>query len=102
MNLSSKLGILRILALVEGLSYLSFMITMPLKYNFDMPSPNRIVGMTHGILFVLYCIFVFVVNLDKKWSLKTNLWAYLASLLPFGTFIADAKIFKPTQEKILG
>lgn len=44
---------------------------------------------------------VFVVNQEKKWSFMTNIWAYLASLIPFGTFVADAKIFKKEQEKEL-
>jgi|SRR5690554_5261577 len=99
MNFRSSLGILRILALVEGISYLSFALTMPLKYMFDMPMPNKIVGMAHGILFMAYCVMVFVVNLDKKWSLRINFWAYIASLIPFATFYADAKIFKAEQEK---
>ncbi|MFA5670517.1 MAG: DUF3817 domain-containing protein [Balneolaceae bacterium] len=99
MNFRSALGILRILAFVEGISYLSFALTMPLKYMFDMPMPNKIVGMAHGILFIAYCVMVFVVNLDKKWSLRINFWAYFASLIPFATFVADAKIFKVEQEK---
>lgn len=94
MNFKSSLGILRILALLEGISYLSFAITMPLKRMYEMPLPNLIVGNIHGILFIAYCIFVFVVNQEKKWNFMTNFWAYAASLIPFGTFVADAKIFK--------
>ena len=94
MNLKSALGALRLLALLEGISYLLFALTMPLKYMYDMPMPNKIVGMAHGFLFIAYCAFVFIVNQDKKWSLATNFWAYAASLIPFGTCVADAKIFK--------
>ncbi|PKR82018.1 hypothetical protein CW751_01385 [Brumimicrobium salinarum] len=101
MNFKSSLGILRILALVEGISYLALGLTMPLKYMYDMPTPNKIVGMAHGVLFILYCIMVFIVNQEKKWSFTTNFWAYVASLLPFGTFIADAKIFRKEQLKQL-
>jgi integral membrane protein len=94
MHFKTSLGILRILALLEGISFLSFAITMPLKRMYDMPLPNLIVGNIHGFLFIAYCIMVFVVNQEKKWSLATNFWAYAASLIPFGTFVADAKIFK--------
>lgn len=94
MNLTTALGALRLLALLEGISYLLFALTMPLKYIYEMPMPNKIVGMAHGFLFIAYCAMVFIVNQDKKWSLATNFWAYLASLIPFGTFVADAKIFK--------
>jgi integral membrane protein len=61
---------------------------------YDMPLPNLIVGNIHGFLFIAYCIFVFIVSREKKWSLAINFWAYAASLIPFGTFVADAKIFK--------
>jgi integral membrane protein len=97
MNFRSTLGILRILALCEGISYLLLALTMPLKYMYEMPLPNKIVGMAHGVLFIAYCIMVFVVNQERKWSFLTNIWAYLASLIPFGTFVADAKIFKKEQ-----
>lgn len=94
MNLKTTLGALRLLALLEGISYLLFALTMPLKYMYEMPMPNKVVGMAHGFLFIAYCAMVFIVNQEKKWSLITNFWAYLASLIPFGTFVADAKIFK--------
>lgn len=94
MNFKSSLGVLRLFALLEGISYLLFALTMPMKYMYDMPAPNKVVGMAHGFLFIAYCAMVFIVNQEKKWSLATNFWAYLASLIPFGTFVADAKIFK--------
>lgn len=99
MNFKTTLGALRVFAILEGFSYLLLGLTMPLKYYYEMGMPNKIVGMAHGVLFIIYCIMVFIVNKEQKWSLSTNFWAYLASLIPFGTFIADAKIFKPTQGK---
>lgn len=99
MNFKSTLGVLRILAVLEGISYLLLALTMPLKYMYEMGLPNKIVGMAHGFLFIAYCIMVFVVNQERNWRFITNFWAYFASLIPFGTFIADAKIFKPEQEK---
>jgi integral membrane protein len=89
------LGILRLIGLVEGISYLLLLgVCMPLKYMFDMPEYTRPVGMAHGVLFVGYCILVLIVAFQKKWSFVTVFWALLASLLPFGTFVADKKIFR--------
>ena len=65
-----------------------------------MPKPNYIVGMAHGVLFILYVLLLLQVAFVYKWSfLKTSL-AFLASLIPFGTFYADKKIFskQPLQE----
>jgi len=91
----TNIGFLRLIAFLEGMSYLVILfITMPLKYMFDMPEPTRPVGMAHGVLFILYVILVMMVQSKYKWSLKTTSWALLASIIPFGTFVADAKIFK--------
>lgn len=93
MNLKNNLGILRILAILEGISYITFAITMPLKYIYDLPKPNYVVGMVHGLLFVLYILWVLIVARQKKWNLLTITWSFFASIIPFGTFVADKKIF---------
>ena len=101
MNLQSKLGTLRLLSLLEGISYIAFAITMPLKYALDILWPNMIMGYTHGFLFLAYCLFVLLVGLKYKWSFKTIFVAGFASLIPFATFWADKKIFKPQQLSVL-
>lgn len=100
MNFSSTLSALRLIGFMEGCSFLLiFAVSMPLKYAMAINWPNQVIGMLHGILFIAYVMFVYIVAKDRKWDLKTQFWAYLASLLPFGTFVADAKIFKPEQQK---
>lgn len=61
---------------------------------YDMPEANKWVGMIHGLLFIAYVIMVFLVGREQKWTASEKFLAYLASLVPFGTFIADAKIFR--------
>ncbi len=101
--LKTNLGRLRLLAILEGISYLLLLgVCMPLKYVWKIPEPTYPVGMAHGVLFVAYCVWVIVVAVERKWSLVKISWALLASLLPFGTFVADAKIFKPEMEKNKG
>lgn len=95
MNFSSTLSALRLFGFMEGCSFLLFALTMPVKYAMHITWPNQVVGMAHGILFISYVILVFIVSRQQKWSPIKQLAAYIASLLPFGTFIADAKIFKP-------
>lgn len=97
MDLKSPLGRLRLLAILEGISYLLFGITMPLKYMLDIREPNFYVGMIHGWLFVLYVVFCLQNIYLQKWGFKASAIALAASLIPFGTFYADAKIFKPAQ-----
>lgn len=91
----TNLGLLRIIGLMEGVSYLFLLgIAMPLKYMFDKPEMIYSTGLAHGLLFVLYIFFVLLVSFQLKWSLNKCFWALFASLVPLGTFIADKKIFR--------
>ena len=94
MNLINKMNILRIIAWAEGISYLLFGISMPLKYGLDIPEPNYIIGMAHGILFILYNLVVFGYASKKKWNIKTVIFLCFLSLVPFGTFYGDSKYLK--------
>jgi integral membrane protein len=74
----------RIIALIEGVSYISFAITMPLKYGLDITEPNYVVGMLHGLVFILYCLWLLILTLQRKWSWSMGILFFLASIIPFG------------------
>ena len=67
---------------------------MPLKYYYDKPEAVKIVGMAHGVLFVLYVINLLIVHLKLRWSYGKTIGAFIAALIPFGTFYADKKWFR--------
>jgi integral membrane protein len=90
----TALGRLRIIAFLEGCSYLLLGFTMILKYKFAIPQPNYVVGLAHGILFVLYIVLLLQVSFIHRWNLLKMLMAFLASLIPFGTFYADKVLFR--------
>jgi integral membrane protein len=92
--LKSALGRLRIVAFIEGCSYLLLGFTMILKYKFAMPQPNYVVGLAHGILFVLYIVLLIQVSILHRWNIFKMLMAFIASLIPFGTFYADKVLFR--------
>lgn len=98
MKLNTVLGQLRILAILEGISYLLLVPTIILKYGFEMGLPNKIVGSLHGILFIFYCIWVIYYAMKKKWRLMKTLICLAASLLPIATFIVDQRILKAEDE----
>jgi integral membrane protein len=92
--LKTALGRLRIVAFIEGCSYLLLGFTMILKYKFAMPQPNYVVGLAHGILFVLYIVLLIQVSILHRWNIFKMLMAFIASLIPFGTFYADKVLFR--------
>jgi len=91
--LHTPLGRFRLIAFLEGVSYLVLLgIAMPLKYMANMPGAVKYTGWVHGILFVLYVILLFQVWQKDKWKFSKVTWAFIASLLPFGTFVFDKKL----------
>ena len=94
MKLTTVLSQLRTLAILEGISYLLLVPTVILKYMYDMGLPNKIVGSIHGVLFILYCVWVIYYARKKKWTFMKTLICLVASLFPFATFIVDQKILK--------
>jgi integral membrane protein len=89
----------KVLAIAEGISYLLFGLTMPLKYVYEVPEPNYYVGMAHGVLFILYCIWAIVVAKRYNWSFVRTIVVLAASLLPIATFIVERKVVQPEIEK---
>ena len=91
----NSLFLLRIIAFLEGLSYLALLfIAMPIKYLYNKPDAVKHTGMAHGVLFVAYVVVLLIVHVVYKWKLSQSFWAFVASLVPFGTFYADKKWFR--------
>jgi integral membrane protein len=94
MNLKTLIGQLQLLAILEGISYISFGITMPLKYIYGLKGPNYVVGVLHGVLFIGYCLWVIIAFQKQKISLQETFLLLLSSIVPFMTFWAERKILK--------
>lgn len=95
--LRTSISRLRIVGFLEGVSFLLLLgVCVPLKHIWSIPEPTSIVGMIHGVLFVIYCGMAMECSTKYKWNFTRTFWVILAALLPAGTFVADARIFKPT------
>lgn len=91
--LRTPIGRLRIIAFIEGISFLLLLgVAMPLKYFAGMPGPVKTVGWIHGLLFVLYLFAVAEVTVRRLVSFALACGAVVASLIPFGTFVLDARL----------
>lgn len=98
--LKTSLGRFRLISIIEGISYILLLfVAMPLKYMFDMPLAVRVVGSLHGALFIAYMFMLLQVIMERKWGVVKAGIAFIASLIPFGTFIYDAQL-KKEQESL--
>lgn len=84
---------LRLLGNCEGISYLLLLgVAMPLKYCFGVPIAVKVTGMAHGILFIAYVLLLALSKYKLKWSLGFSVVLFVATLVPFGTFVTDRKL----------
>lgn len=87
---NSAIGRLRLTGIAEGISFVTLLfIAMPVKYLAGDPRLVLYVGWVHGLLFMLYILALITVKITLEWKFKKTLLSFLASLLPFGTFIMD-------------
>ena len=91
----NSLKIFRAISLAEGISLLTLLfIAMPLKYFMQVPEAVKVVGWIHGLLFILYVVVLTIVWITYRWTFLFVAGAFLASLIPFGTFVLDKQIQK--------
>ena len=89
------LPIFRIVALLEGVSYILLLfIATPIKYFGNDPTYVKWLGMPHGLLFIAYVVMAVLMSKDMKWDGKTLMIVLVASIIPFGTFYIDKKYLK--------
>jgi len=90
MNITLKT--FRVISLLEALSFvILLLVAMPIKYILGNPELVRIVGMAHGILFVLYILGAFLFKNKLKWSNQILGVVILCSIIPMGPLYVDRK-----------
>ena len=88
--LSTPLGRLRVISLVEALSFILLLgVAMPLKYLYGMPQAVSSVGMIHGLLFLIFVVVLIEAWLEAKWSILAPTLIFVASVIPFAPLIAE-------------
>jgi len=82
----------RIVSALEAISFLLLLgIAMPLKYIWDMPEMVEVVGMAHGVLFIMYIVGALIMKQKLNWSLGVLAIVMVCSILPLGPFYAERK-----------
>jgi integral membrane protein len=90
--LDNSVKAFKIISTLEAISFLILLgIAMPLKYIWDIPEMVQVVGMAHGILFLLYLVGAYIMHQKLNWSFQTLGIVVLCSVLPLGPFYAERK-----------
>lgn len=89
---SRTVSTFEVVSFLEGLSYILLLfVAVPIKYLMGDASLVKVLGMPHGVLFVLYIIMALLIRSRMQWNGRTTMIVLAASLLPFGTFYINRK-----------
>ncbi len=93
LRVKNPIPFLRYVAFAEATSFLILLfVAMPLKYFAGLPLAVKIVGLAHGLLFLLLCFALVRVMRIAQWPLARVALIFVAALLPFGPFVVDRRM----------
>ena len=87
------LSFFRLLSFAEGVSYIMI---LAISLGFLSRDYVSMVGMTHGILFMVYLVVLAIVSEQAGWSKKARVGLFLASIIPFAFISAERFLRKPS------
>ncbi|MEV7725855.1 DUF3817 domain-containing protein [Streptomyces sp. NPDC087917] len=100
---ASALHRLRLISVPEALSFPALLIFGSLlKRTTDIDYLMMPLGILHGILFVIYAIFLLDVWNRAKWPFKKALLFFVLALVPFGGLYGDKLLKREEADSVLG
>lgn len=91
---------LRLVSVPEAVSFLLLLVSSVLKRTTDF-NAVPVLGAVHGLLFVLYVLFLLDAWNRTKWSLGTAAFYFLLSALPAGGFYADRRLRATEENQVI-
>ncbi|EFC85698.1 DUF3817 domain-containing protein [Parafrankia sp. EUN1f] len=88
-------GATRVVSLAEAISFLLLLVATAIKYGADEPIGVRILGPTHGTLFIAYCLLVLYVSVLRQWKIGRTLLALGASVVPVAPIFVERHWLRP-------
>jgi len=87
------MSFLRAIILAEASSFALLLgVAMPLKYAAGLPQAVRIVGMLHGVLFLILCWALLQTWMNEKLTAKRTLAVFGITFIPLAPFFFDKRL----------
>lgn len=88
---SPLLRAFRAIAVIEAVSYL-VLIGTSIARRLDGPDLVPVVGLVHGIIFLVYAAIALASRPRLRWSTQRTLWVLVAAVVPFGGFVVERRL----------
>jgi len=85
------LKLFRFVSVAEGLSLL---VILSVTLGFISRDYVYVLGMTHGVIFMVYCVLSLLVSHRREWAVGTWLLVLAAGMVPFAFVLVEAFLKK--------
>lgn len=65
---------------------------VPLKYAAGLPQVASVVGLAHGVLYMVYLATTLQLAVSRRWPIGKILLVFAAGLVPFLTFYMERRV----------
>ena len=86
-------ALFRLISYLEGVSYVLLLLATAIKYFLYNEYWVQILGMPHGILFLIYVFIAIFLGFKFNWERRKLAIILFASVIPLGTIYVDFKYF---------
>lgn len=97
---ASALRRLRLVSAPEAISFLLLLVCSALRRTTDFDAVP-VMGMVHGVLFILYVLFWLDAWNRVRWPLPTAAWYFLMAVVPAGGFFAERRLRRADQDAVI-
>lgn len=95
----ASVSILRFVSFAEGVSFLVLLyFAIYHKRILGDEGAIRVPGMIHGALFMLFCLSLAHVWIERSWPFRKVAFAFVCSLVPFAPFYLERKLKQEERE----
>lgn len=91
------LNLFRMASLGEGISLL---VILSVTLGLISRDYVYVLGMTHGVLFLIYCVLSLLVSHRQGWSVVTWLLTLAAGMVPFAFLLVERFLRKEMREAL--
>jgi len=82
----------RAVAMVETTTYLALLAAVVARRLPDGPDVVFPVGLTHGLVFLVYLVGVLLVRRPLGWGARRTTWAVCAAAIPLGAWRVEREV----------
>jgi integral membrane protein len=88
----------RVMAYTTGVALLGLTTAFILKYAAGSPGMMSWMGVTHGVLYMVYLAVAVDLALRARWSIRGTLLVLVAGMVPFLSFVTERVVSQRAAE----